>query len=63
MRPAALLGVGILLAGAAWPQQTAHSFLEGHLRHARVKVAAREKDAEWRGLFQKRHLHFPPVTF
>ena len=30
------------------------------MRYARVKVTTPEKDVEWRGLFQKRHLHFPP---
>ena len=60
MRRLAALGVGVLLACGAWPQQAGRSFLDAQMTHARVKAAAKEKDAAWREVFRNKNLHFPP---
>ncbi|HXY00894.1 MAG TPA: L,D-transpeptidase family protein [Candidatus Limnocylindrales bacterium] len=60
MRRAAAACFAVFLASAMWPKQTARTFLDDQLTHARVKAAAQEKDAGWRELFQKKKLHFPP---
>jgi murein L,D-transpeptidase YafK len=60
MKRWAALFVGALFASTVWPQPTARSFLEEQMAHPRVKTAAREKDASWRELFQRKNLHFPP---
>jgi len=60
MRARLAAPLSLLLATSLCPQQTAHSFVDEQLAHPRVKLAAREKDAAWRALFQEKKLHFPP---